>query len=201
MFFLKTKLNKHTRQRGFVILFAMVVSLIILLISSGMYRIARKQTIIASYTKEAQRAFYVADSALECALYNDISPYITKTRFPFDVGLGEEVTIFCGGDKIIGRRIPTENAASDYTHLFSFRYPEIDLEKSFKMRNKEEQGCAYVLVEKKEKGNKVDVRITSVGFNTCIEGPDNKVTLPNFDDPKLLERRISSSYSITIPGT
>ncbi len=198
----RKQLNSISNRRGgFVVLFAMVVSLIILLVTSGMYSIARKQVIISSYTRESQKAFYVANSALECALYHDISPYIIGTEFPIDAVDGYSSSFHCGGNEINVRKLPVDDAASGYTNLFSFRYPEVDAS-VFNLTIPEETGCAYVLVEKKqreENGSQViDVRITSVGFNTCVEDVNGSIALPDFKNPKLLERRISSSYTVKL---
>ncbi len=196
----KKKEKRIKGNHGFVILFAMVISLIVVLIGSGMYTIARKKAIISSYARESQKAFYAADSALECALYHDISPYITGTSFPINAASNYTTTFSCGGNTIETRKLPVRNAVSGYTDLFSFRYPEVDISGLFNKNQFEEPGCAYVLVEKKEgesTNGKTEVltRITAVGFNTCIEGSDGLVILPNFDDPRLLERRISSTYT------
>ena len=193
------KVNRK-RERGFVILFAMVVSLIIILITSGMYTITRKQTILSSYTRESQKAFYAADSALECALFYDISPYIDETKFPIESGENYTADISCGGNTITVKRIPLDEAASGYENLFSFRYPEVNAKDGFGIEKPEESGCAYVLVEKnygKEEGGAVaiETRITAVGFNTCIKGESELIDVPNFDDPTLLERRLSSTYT------
>ena len=195
----RNKRKIKSDKSGFVILFAMVVSLIIILITSGMYTITHKQAIISSYTRESQKAFYAANSALECALFHDISPYINETAFPYGADDSYTKDISCGGNDFSVKKIPVQSSASGYEDLFSFRYPEIN-DSTFGITQPEESGCAYVLVEKKE-GEEVNgvvevhTRVTAVGFNTCIKGSDGLVNIPNFDDPTLLERRLSSTYT------
>lgn len=67
IFFIKTK-----RPEGFVILFSIVVSAIVLLITAGMFRIASQETILSATSRESLRAFYAADSGIECALGNEV---------------------------------------------------------------------------------------------------------------------------------
>ncbi len=187
-------------EKGFVILFAMVIAMTITLIASGLYTTSKKQTILSSYAKESQIAFYAANSALECALYHDLSPYNNQqgSAFPVSAQGSYSQTIQCGGKDILVQKLanPTGNTAN-YPHSFFFRYPDLITEDPDAIRS----GCAFVLVEKKvlddgNGGKKIQARITAVGYNTCKENPDNadNVDIPDFDDPRLLERRISSAY-------
>ncbi len=188
---------KIKKQRGFIILFSMVVSSIILLISVGMYNLAKKQVVLSSYARESQRAFYAANSALECAYYYDISTLIPETYFPIDAPDGYETTIHCGGFPIVvSKTNATSTGEEGYTQSFVFRFAGVN------GLNTYETGCAYVLVEKK-KSDPVDgvstlkTRVTASGFNVCVKGSDsNLYDTPDFDDPTLLERRISSGYEV-----
>ncbi|PID83665.1 hypothetical protein CSB11_00090 [Candidatus Campbellbacteria bacterium] len=62
------KKKKKENQKGFVILIAIVVSA--LLVSLGVFitNIAFKELQLSTSIKESQRAFYIADSVIECAL-------------------------------------------------------------------------------------------------------------------------------------
>jgi Tfp pilus assembly protein PilX len=186
--------SKNKNKDGFVILFSVVVSSIILLVSVGMYNLSKKQVILSSYARESQRAFYAANSALECAYYYDVSPLIQETSFPITAENNYETQINCGGYNVVVSKINTSSTGSDeYTHSFVFRFAGINGLNSY------ETGCAYVLVEKK-KGKVVDgvtnliTRITASGFNVCTKGDSGLYDIPDFDDPTLLERRISSGY-------
>lgn len=177
--------NKKTQNigdRGFVILFAMLISTIMLLITSGIFNVVQKQVVLSSYSRESQRAFYAADAALECALYYDISPTIVQTSFPID---GTTLaTMSCAGEDF---EIESLGSTDQYDHSFAFRYFN---------NSDDSMGCAYVFVEKSEAGGVFDIRATAAGFNSCIpdtvSGYDFK--RPNFDDPTLLERRVTIEY-------
>ena len=192
------KFKDIKKNKGFVILFATVVSSIILMITTSMYNLSKKQVILSSYARESQRAFYVANSALECAFFNDISKFIIKTAFPMDADSNFTTKINCGGKTVIVTRLTTNTGfGGEYTHSFVFRYPDLEDIESYNT------GCAYVLVEKK-KGDTIDgisainTRITAVGYNVCKYDDNTKyIDIPDFDDPTLLERRISSTYDTT----
>mgnify|MGYP000880555562 CR=1 FL=1 len=79
------KKNKLQKNKGFVILFSILISSIILLMASGIYNIVQKQVVLSSYAKQSQKAFYAADAALDCALFYDLSPLLVQTAFPIDV--------------------------------------------------------------------------------------------------------------------
>lgn len=190
------KINIKKGNKGFVILFATVVSSIILLITTSMYNLSKKQVILSSYARESQRAFYAANSALECAFFHDVSKFIPQTSFSIDL-VGDIDPINCGGKEVDVRKLEVDTTGDGYTSSFVFRYPNIE--------NLEvhDTGCAYVLVEKK-KGETVGgittikTRVTAAGFNTCKLNPATGYNdIPDFDDPTLLERRISSGYDTT----
>ncbi|MDH5442211.1 MAG: hypothetical protein OEX08_01245 [Candidatus Nomurabacteria bacterium] len=56
-------------NQGFVILFAVLISSLILMIGFGIFSISSKEQIITSTARDAQIAFYAADSGLECVLF------------------------------------------------------------------------------------------------------------------------------------
>ena len=184
-------LQKNTsKNRGFVILFAVLVSSIILLISANIFNVIKKEIILSSYTQESQRAFSVADSALECALYMDIigenNPGITEFSAALPQGFN------CGGDTIDVNYLDIQT--DEYQFSWSFRYYNSN-------NNSNDNSCAYVLIEKNEKGTDISIfetRITSIGYNVCTNRSGTftgKINIPDFDDPSILERRLSLSYS------
>jgi hypothetical protein len=57
------------KQKGYAILFAVVITSIISVIVAGISNLTYKQLILSSLVKDSQQAFYMADTAIECALY------------------------------------------------------------------------------------------------------------------------------------
>jgi hypothetical protein len=95
MFFKKNK--KEEKERGFVILIAIIVSS--LLVSMGMFiaSIAYKELQLSTSTKASQTAFYVTDSVMECALRADIRDDIFgKADYGY---IGRSAIFLCNGIK------------------------------------------------------------------------------------------------------
>ena len=57
-------------SRGFTILFAVLISSIMLTIGIAIFNITIKELRLSSVARESQRAAYAADSGAECGLYN-----------------------------------------------------------------------------------------------------------------------------------
>ncbi len=62
-------MKKNIHQKGFVILFTILISVIVLMIGLGIFSIATRETVLSGTAREAQFAFYAADAGVECALY------------------------------------------------------------------------------------------------------------------------------------
>ncbi|MCA9352583.1 hypothetical protein KC901_00160 [Patescibacteria group bacterium] len=184
------------KNKGFVILFAVLVSSLILLISAGIFNIVQKEVVLSSYARESQRAFYAADSALECALYADVSGAVvtpTGPGTPFSANAPADGVFECAGDSIASTYLETSGGTADYDYPFVFRY--------YNTYNTNDNSCAYVLVEKNLKStdlSMIETRITAVGFNICTDSSgvySGDVNIPDFDNPTLLERRLSIIYT------
>lgn len=67
MKFIKNK----TKDKGYAILFTVIVVGIVSMITIGLSNAAYKQIILSSIAKDSTTAFYQADIASECALYAD----------------------------------------------------------------------------------------------------------------------------------
>jgi len=186
------KKNHHTTtESGFVVLFSILISTIILTMSAGIFQVAQKESILSSYSRESQKAFYAADAGVECALYWDIANTIESTKFSITQEPGTNTVPFnCGTDED-GNTVTLQaykyNASGIYSNVFGFRYGNLG----------EDYGCAFVFVEKNQPLSPVGdpsgiqltpTRVTAVGYNAC-DGD-----IPDVDDPTLLERRLSVSY-------
>lgn len=79
---LKLKSKGAGHNRGFVVLFAIVLSSIVLSVSLGIANIAYKELIFTTSTKNSNEAFYAADAGAECALYYDQTNVIVANNTP-----------------------------------------------------------------------------------------------------------------------
>jgi len=61
--------QKYTKQAGFAVLYAVLVSSILLSIGLAIFNITIKELLLSSSGRDSQFAFYAADSGAECALY------------------------------------------------------------------------------------------------------------------------------------
>lgn len=84
-------------EQGFVALFAVLVSSILLLMALSISGIAYKEQLLSVNAKSSQYSFTAADTGLECALYWDVKQaWYTSTNSPQDIKCGTSTPIFLG---------------------------------------------------------------------------------------------------------
>ena len=105
---------KINSQRGYTLLFAVIVSVLVLSIAAFILSVSRKQAILASSARDSVYAFYAADSGLECAVEN-LDALATTTDPITNLTSG---TIYCGNKEISVTYDPT-NSPIDDTRIFS----------------------------------------------------------------------------------
>jgi hypothetical protein len=118
------KRNKSKKNRGFVILFAVTISAILLSIALGVANISLQEIKFGTSAKDTNEAFFAADAGVECAFSND------KASGSVFVSPGSP-SIACNGVSIA----TVENPES----LWTFVVPTL---------GGESQGCARVTVDK-----------------------------------------------------
>jgi len=115
--------NKTTLQnRGFALLFAILASSVLLSVSIAIWNIAFREVVLSSFGRESQSAFYIADSATECAFYWDFAFARTgKNSFPASNTIPGASTLLCGGKtvQIITDSADSLNASSHFTIDFN----------------------------------------------------------------------------------
>lgn len=164
------------KNYGFVLLFSLLISSILLATGLGISRLMVKQITLAGLSRESQVAFFAADSGLECALHWDIFGRFDKTDNPEP---GRK--IYCNGGVIeddkdsvfqpIGTEVscnpdqpPQKNKINgDSKSCFTFKIspPGSQLR---------DQVCVFVIVNKETENV---TKITSNGYNECV------LTAPN----------------------
>jgi hypothetical protein len=155
---------------GFVILFAVTLSSIILSIALGISTIAFKEASFSTSAEDSNDAFLAADIGSECALFYD---KLSGSSFPPD-GVGAPATINCAGQDAEVSFIPSVQGGSY----------------NFKLKNlgSANNSCANVNIEKDTSEDPIKITINSAGYNTG----DADCTSTN---PRRVEREISvSSY-------
>ncbi|MDD3662859.1 MAG: hypothetical protein PHT84_03265 [Candidatus Pacebacteria bacterium] len=82
---------KKKKQKGYSILFTVVLVSIISLIGIGLSNTTYKQLLISSGAKDSQSAFFQSDMATECALYADVgTDGAILSGFSFNCGIDED---------------------------------------------------------------------------------------------------------------
>lgn len=175
-------------NKGFTLLFAVLVSVLLIAIGASMINIALKQVILSGAGRESQFAFYAANTGIECALYWDLHPQNNGAgdvsyTFPANgQSLRDDFSgVTCDGGQIkngTGFSNDSKNQfttdASGYSWDNSFdTYPnDYTFRMSIENTDANTLYCAQVTVTKESAAdNRVKTTITSQGLNTC--DPDN----------------------------
>jgi Tfp pilus assembly protein PilX len=170
------------KTKGFTLLYASLVVSLILSVALAIAHIMLTEITLSSAGKDSQKAFYAADTGLECALYYENNvPAADDFRFfryrggpgnSFVGGLASEIsgTIECGERSPTGVNINNGNANASTTTTF-------DIETSSGI-------CFNIFVEKKKRDEySTFVRIESRGYSTC-----------DTDSPRRVERGLYTSF-------
>ncbi len=118
------RLSLWRDSSGFVILYVVILSSIILSMALGVSNIALKEIKFSTSAKNTNDAFFAADTGAECALYYDkssTSVFISSSS----------PTIICNGSSIIARETPASYWSFDSSGL-----------------GNRGEGCAKVTVDK-----------------------------------------------------
>jgi Tfp pilus assembly protein PilX len=87
----------NKKNKGFTVLFAVIVSALVLAIGISIANITLKQIRISSLGRESQIAFYGADSGAECVMYYDLVGDIFATSSNSNP---TDTTINCFGETV-----------------------------------------------------------------------------------------------------
>jgi Tfp pilus assembly protein PilE len=60
------------KEKGFALIFTIMIVSVVSIVSAGIINSSYKQLILSSLAKDSQVAFYMADTASDCALYADL---------------------------------------------------------------------------------------------------------------------------------
>ena len=143
--------KKIKKNKGFVLLFAVVVSSIILAVTLAVANVSLKEIKFSTSAKDTNDAFFAADTGAECALFNDRS---TQNKFLL---AGPAATITCANTNIT----PTFSAG-----FYKFTIPSL---------GSTGQGCAIVTVDKSVSPTAVVSKGYNVGDASCNSSSANRV--------------------------
>ncbi|MDQ5901331.1 MAG: hypothetical protein QG580_46 [Patescibacteria group bacterium] len=160
---------KYQKDKGFVALFTVLLVSVILAMAVGIASISLKEIVLSSSASEGNKAFYAADSGIECALYFDKINLVPGTLLQSLVCNGNNY-ILVDGFPDPG---PTSNSLTDEVYNFAIPFGAND------------ELCADIQVERAIIGEVFSTRIESKGSNVACDDDSN---------PKKVERSIRVTY-------
>jgi len=164
--------KKNTAQ-GFTILFAVIVSVLVLSIGASIISIALKQIIFSSAGRESQFAFYASDSGVECALYWDFQGQNVFATSSSSVTPSNPSTIVCGEGSIVqkaGATFQWNGFITGSTYNWTTAKTSNAATTTFRMVMNVDDNqyyCSDVLVAKWQANGRTNTRIDSRGYNSC----------------------------------
>ena len=173
---LKQNNKNKKREKGFTILFAVLVSTLVLAVGASIIALSFKQIILSGSARESQFAFYASNTGYECALYWDFNKlggdlvFATSTESTLAGDLSgvqcaeRSVEFIGGGDK-------TSTSAET-----KFR---------IKFDGTDSGQCVLVIVTKEydDVETRIKTTIDSYGYNTC-----------DSSNPRRIERGLQVNY-------
>lgn len=160
----KQKKNRNKNEKGFVILFAVMISSMLLAIALGVANISLNEIKFGTSAKETNDAFFAADIGAECMLYND------KSSNSFEVN----GYIKCFGEDEEGNPLFPIDFDDAQASILSFAISAFD---------PEGESCALVTIEKTANWT----QIFSKGYNKGGGGEDNTCDPPSNSVERVLE--------------
>lgn len=156
------------KQKGFTILFAVLVSSIVLALGLGIVAITMKEVQLSGTGRDSQLAFYAADSGAECAFYWDLKGDYFATSSPWALGVNQS-DMKCNNQIIFTNNGWTEVGSSgSATTTFWFTMASAN---SFDITNSSNPNiskpCTKVQVGKYNVGGEIKTTIDARGYNTC----------------------------------
>jgi hypothetical protein len=169
--------NKRSSSSGYTLLFTVLITSIILSIALGISRVSYTELVLTSVSREGSRAFFAADSGLECGLYADLESNV--------FALSPTSDFYCAGLDFFGEE--TELDLISNKNRFNF---EIDLSGD---------ACARIYVYKDweidEFPGETFTRVESLGYNRSCEIVESTFTGGILgQDSNLVERALRATY-------
>lgn len=198
-------MNKKYQKdnNGFTILFAVLVSTLILAVGASIINIALKQLTLSGSARDSQFAFYAANTGIECALYWDFNGVNNVTTPVFatssDTLGGSYVidlydSVKCADEFIVdGTSVAANESDVDYSCSENSLYKDTgwcvedsaeSATTSFRVQLSDVEYCVDVNVSKfLDENDRTRTIIDSRGYNTCDE-----------DNQRRVERGLRISY-------
>lgn len=163
---------KSNAKKGFVILFTILISTIIMVIGLGIYSIATRESVLSGTSREAEYAFYAADAGVECALYAQSLDNASGQPIYIIPNTSSNQPVDCGTDQVTIYGTGTQ---------YSFNV----------MVDTDKHTCAHVNIYDTTGTSGNSRRIISQGYNICDQN-----AAPATTNPILVERDLDTTYAM-----
>ncbi len=182
------KLKKKNGSKGITLVIAITVMTLLLSVSFSISNIVLRQIRITNTNNASKPAFFVADSAAECAFYYDTlvidnqngkninKDFATSVFGSEDINTANN-NILCGGNRPLDVNKSQTNIGEQTVTLTTFDVNYGDV-------------CAKVEVTRTE----LDTKISSRGYNTGLNENKTGCDLSNIDKRRLVERGLTITY-------
>ncbi len=161
--------NKDIKtNRGYTLLFAVLVSSLVLSIGISILNISKKEFLLSTSARDSSLAFYAADGGFECALLGD-------NIDAFNISTDKTNLLSCNPSMAFSTTHPPAGG----TFIFHAKF------------GSEGNSCARVTVTEITTSGETTKTIESRGYNT---GWDSVNKTCNVASPKRVERAIRYSY-------
>lgn len=192
MNFSKNTKNRYKfSRRGFVALYAVLITSLLLAITLKMYDLAIKQQLLAAGSTSSHIAFDSADSGVECSMYWDLTS--PGDKFPLPDGLGGQTaakSLHCAGQDVTPGPLTGTQSSNCFNHVDGGKACAVS---SFSLDyGTSPNGCSVSIVEKILNGYINGQAI----YKTRIESRGYNVSCAVFQstNPRTVERAIRIEY-------
>ncbi len=155
---LQIKTSRESKA-GFTLLFAALVTSLLLSVGLAIFNITLQQFLLASSGRESQFAFYAADTGVECSVYFDRKGAGLSTPFYFPDGTNGNGTsrITCNG--AVSGAPTVISSVNPFKTKYEINAPGITCNTA--------SSSFTIIVTKDVQGSVVLTSVESRGYNTC----------------------------------
>lgn len=184
------KKNILKNNNGYTLLFAVLVSSIVLAVGISILTISKKEFLLSSSARESIIAFYAADSGLECAMYN------TPDESAFSSSSPSTATANCFNTTLSNPNEVPAIPASPFSYQYTNNAQGIGAIFTFHIKTSS-SACAVVSINKfynKDLATGEVIPITDIiskGYNL---GWNNSAGTCTDSSPKRVERAIERVF-------
>lgn len=152
------------KEDGFVALFTVLLVSVILAMALGIASISLKEIVLSASAGEGSKAFYAADSGIECGLYLQRLGYLADSSV---------INLRCNGSLLQNPTYSTEEYASD-VHKFNVPFGENN------------ELCANIIVR--------SGITNEINHTVSIESKGSNMPCGEYNNPKRVERSVRVTY-------